>query len=784
MKKLFSKGYFCVSYPIIVLLGLLIFGLLPIRTHSRSRTLPRTSGQTPPKVQVASPLGTFTPSQKLEWEIHLEKIGDPSIKDTLFSSKQNAPQFTQMKNGLRLSYAQTSTNPIDLTIDIVQTDPNSLSMQPSIRNFRTGWVITSFYGPVLNGIKADLRSFPLCMPVGLGQIYRRLPTPAEPLDVLPQKGATPWKWIAGKHRYELISSEELGAPSYPSRFATMQWCSFSGKSGGLYLASHDSTFSSKRFRVFYTPDAPQSTSKPGGSMGFAFEHYFTCFPNTSVQLPALVIRSYLGSWHEAAHTYRSWYNTRMQARHIPDWMQTSSGWFLTILKQQNNQIMWNYADVGTRMAEYAQSRGLDIVGWFGWTIGGHDRFYPDYVPDPQMGGEKALMAAIDQLHQKKIRSVLYANGQLIDQDGTDYWGEVGKNITVVQENGKLYAQTWHKYNDAPARHHGMACLATPAWYNRMLSLALQANRLGADGIIYDQLGVTAPCLCYATNHGHSSPAVVYEKDRYALLKRIADTMTSINPKFIVMTEGLCDVELNSVALFHGYCNGVYVPSQSQLTEYVHQTAATSIFPEMFSYTFPEKKITVRNPSPVNNRLTLNYSTAYSLRNELESRYHADVRYLAENRVPVPSDYSNVISKPNIDLVTGEDPVAMKQYTKEVIDFQRKYQRFLWNGTFLDNRGISGKEDAESFTLNADSSVLAKVFVHKNETAILVWNTSDTRTLSFRLKAKPGFILKEIATPETSASTGKTSTFDKKRLSQASTLKPQSLCLFVFVKESR
>lgn len=720
-------------------------------------------------------------SQRPVWEIHLQKIGDPSQKDTLRSREQSAPQKQTIAGGERLLYPKLKGQGIRLTLDRIQTQPGTLTILPRLENSKPGWVITAFYGPVIEDIPADLAHYPLCMPVGLGQIYRRLPTATEPLDVLAQKGATPWKWIPQKKRYELISSDELGAPAYPSRFATMQWCAFSGASEGLYLASHDEGFAYKRFRVFYTPDQ---------HMGFAFEHYFTCFPGTSVQLPPLNVHAYTGDWHRAAQIYRTWFDTQMQRRDIPEWIQQSSGWFLTILKQQNNQIMWNYADMGTKMAEHAQSRGLDIIGWFGWTTGGHDRFYPDYVPDPEMGGEPALKEAIAQLHRKGIRSILYANGQLMDQNGTDYWEKTGKQITVVKEDGKRYAQTWHKFSDAPARHHGMACLSTPEWYERLLSLALQANRLGADGILYDQLGVTAPCFCYAPHHGHSAPAVVYEKERYALLKRIADTLTGINPNFIVMTEGLCDVEFSSIALFHGYSNGVYVPSQKQLTEYVHQTAPTSIFPEMFAYTFPEKMLTIRNPSPVNNRLTLNYGTVFGLRSELESRYPADVRYLAENRVPLPSDYSNVLSKPNLDLVTGEDPVAMQKYTKEVIDFQRKYQRFLWNGTFTDQQEIAREETPQAFILTGDTAILAKSFVHKNETAILVWNTSDTQTLSFRLKAKPGFRWVESATPETAAEvhtppateflhpSTPTFTLDP----QPFTLKAQHLRLFVFTKE--
>src|SRR5690606_25008279 len=141
------------------------------------------------------------------------------------------------------------------------------------------------------------------------------------------------------------------------------------------------------------------------------------------------------------------------------------------------------------------------------------------------------------------------------------WDSIGKSINIVKKDKTLDYQKWHKYNDAPARFHGLACLSADLWYERMLELAQQANAYGADGIIYDQLAVTAPKFCYAPNHNHKIPEVMYTGDRYALLGRIANTMKTVNPDFIVMTEGLNDVSMGSVSWFHGYENGVHVPTQ-------------------------------------------------------------------------------------------------------------------------------------------------------------------------------------------------------------------------------
>ena len=59
------------------------------------------------------------------------------------------------------------------------------------------------------------------------------------------------------------------------------------------------------------------------------------------------------------------------------------------------------------------------------------------------------------------------------------------------------------------------------------------------------------------------------------------------------------------------------------------------FPEMLEYTFPDLLMTVRNPAPVTSRNMSNFTLVSHLKNEIECRYLADVRYLKENRIPFP-----------------------------------------------------------------------------------------------------------------------------------------------------
>jgi len=636
------------------------------------------------------------------WTLKIQNLADNN-KEIIFSEKENNAEVISSDSGFVLSYKKLINNgkSWDIALELsFANDGEAFCIGGSIKNNLQGWVVIGFTGPLVRGIKADLAEFPLIMPCGLGQKFNKAPSNKDSISIVSFKGGLAWK-------YDRATSSFIVSSDYPSRFATMQWCSLAGEKGGLYFGSHDKRHGSKHFRVSYKPE--------DATLGLAFEHDLACASGESWQIPPQIIYPYSGTWHVGAELYRKWFDTSVKFQDVPDWVKSSSGWMLAIMKQQNNEVMWNYNDL-VELADISRERGLDIIGLFGWTLGGHDKFYPYYLPDPDMGGEDGLVKALKEIRMRGMHSIIYANGQLIDQNGTDYWEKEGKRISVLKSNGKVDYQKWHKYSDAPARYHGMACLGCEEWYRIMLDLALQANELGADGILYDQLGVTAPKFCYSPDHGHAVPAVVYAEDRYLLLQRIAEYMKTINRDFIIMTEGLNDVEMGSVSMFHGYENGAYVPLIEEFSARLNGTAPTFIFPEMFKYTFPELLSTTRNPAPVNNRLILNYATIYGLRSELETRYAADVKYLRNNRIPVPEDYSNVISKPNIDLVTSEDPVAMKLYTKEVIDFQRENSWLLWRGKFKDEKG---------FTIKCNNSVIAKSFVSGNRLGVVVWNTGNS-----------------------------------------------------------
>lgn len=668
------------------------------------------------------------------WAVLVQKDAAPPVDTTPVVLKDQGQQGRReaLADGIRLSYARLTdgrrTWQIGLTLEI-RAKGEAFEVTGTIRNQEPGWIVCGFVGPALAGIEADLATHPLLLPEGFGRRICRAPS---------GKGKPPRPWREAGGRFEAEST-------YPGRAGTMQWCALAGPDGGLYLGCHDAEHGAKTFSVRYDPQDKR--------LGMAIRHEFFCPAGRQWTLPATVLMPYQGDWHAAARYYREWVDAATPVRRTPDWVRNASGWLLCILKQQNGEVLWDYPSL-VKLAEVADARGIDILGLFGWAHGGHDHLYPDYFPDPKMGGPQALRRALAEVRRLGKRSIIYANGQL-EERGTEFWHRQGKDLAVIKADGTSVQQTWHKYRNAPAYEFDLACLAAQGWYDRMLSLAIQAHELGADGILFDQLGNTPPMACYAAGHGHAVPEMVYAADRVRLLRRIADHMRSVNPDFIVMTEGLHDSVADSISLFHGCVLGVFAASSGELLAGRAAGAVSAPFPEMFRYTYPELMSTMRVPTPMANRLLTNYACLYGFRHEIESRYAPDVSYLRENKVPEASQYDEVISKPDVAMMQATPPAEATRYLKQVIDFQRKNADLLWLGRFTDDEG---------FTLDG-KELLAKSYVSGDRLGIVVWNpTAQPAAVKLRV---PGAELVTASEPE------------RDRVEAISPLGPQSVRLLMW-----
>ena len=575
----------------------------------------------------------------------------------------------------------------------VRDTPDGKVCSGVVENNDSGARVTMFSGPILDALALDPARAHAYIPCGFG---RRL-------NFFPLDGKKSGPWEEGNDSFLRMETK-----LYPSPYFTMPWIAIDTGGETWYAAVHDAREHAKRADMRWYHREKKADVR--------FLHPVSIRAGDRWELPETVFEKVSGDWHAAAKRYRAWFDTTHPAVRstAPDWTRDLTGWLLVIMKQQNEELMWNYADI-TKLCDVAERYGLNSIGLFGWTVGGHDHLYPDYDVDPKMGGEEALKAGIAEAHRRGIRVCIYANGQLQQVGATKFWSEHGERLAVRKRDGSLDVQTYHKYKDIPVYQFAIGCLYCEPWHDRMLALARQAQRLGADAFEFDQLGAMEPYECWGEGHGHPVPHYSHSEERAGFIRRIADEIRATDKEFAIFTEGLYDAHLATIGMFHAWTPSGFMKDVNMLKESRAGTCASlEPFPEIFRYTFPELVSTTRNPTPMMLRSFMNYGAVFGLRHEIEVRYMPDRTYVLDGRVPTKADYGEVQNLPSLEAMQAEPPDVARGYMKAVCDFQREHAKYLLRGTFVDEEG---------FTCGA--GIVAKRFVAADGTsAVCVWNISD------------------------------------------------------------
>lgn len=648
-----------------------------------------------------------TPIDKL-WKLTLKnekETNDYGVKNYDFEPSPKV-EIKQNNNEITLAYNDfkqgVRTVPINATFKIYVKE-DAFYFSASLTSASPEWLLRELTYPIFTEIKTKNNLAKVYLPNGLGQYFE------DPISF-------------GKKSFD-----------YPSGRGTMQWFSINTSNAGLYVASHDNSRSKKQFNIGYSTEVN------------AFNASVT-FPifNNDFAMPEVVVTPYQGKWHEAAKRYRLWYDAQFKIPEIPAWVQQESGWLLAILKQQNGYVMWKYNDLD-KLCDIAERLGFKTIGLFGWANGGHDYLYPNYIPDDLLGGRPALKAAIERAHKRGFKIVLYANGTLIDAS-TEYYRYNGNNTIALKEDKSAYTSSIRKYNSATPVVFIEASYSSKVWRKTMLDLALQAHELGADGILYDQVGVKGALLNFSKIQDHTLPQESGTKYRYQMINEIRTTLKKLNPDFVIMTEGVNDAVFTDIDYYHGWGEGT--------------SPAPNAFPALFKYTFPEMVKTQRHSSPMLPRFHANFATVHGQRHEIETRWEADVNYLKYGKLPDENSYQDEAyfapSAKQINEVPAEEAT---KYLHDLIDFENQHAEFFRTGKFIDEAG---------FTI-IGQDIMAKGFVNEKRLGIVVWNQHRTESRTYEMQV-PGYQFIEAKELESTS------------VDKHAPLKPNSIRLHIYSKQ--
>ncbi len=468
-----------------------------------------------------------------------------------------------------------------------------------------------------------------------------------------------------------------------------------GKTQGLYLGSHDSTFQDTWHGLRVYPDADHHFNK----LEVGIYKYPSCLPGQTWKNDANVVVPYTGDWHETSRIYREWANTWWKHSEEPQWVKEMNGFQRIIMKHQYGQTLFPYTDVTSRIKKAGESVGINVVFPFGWWNTGMDNGYPDsyFVTDPKQGGDTFLKQAISDFKKDGGKVILYYNGKLIDTESDFYKKGDGKKVCFVSNTGSEITEAYRFYGPGTftgyydARTFVVADTKNPKWQRKLYEMADHAIRFGANSVFYDQLGYAEDVGTWDTSKEFPVPELRVIYDKGNALKMIHDYIDTKDKEMAIGTECIADYT-------------------SQFCDYIHIVTNLSDpgnFIDWFRYTFPEIILSDRNLDGDEPDIIwlVNQDVLLGLRNNLQIfRLRGTI-----NETPV-----------------------YQQYLSKVNTLKDKYKNLLVMGRYCDTDGFSTN----------DSRILARSFVSGDDKAVVITQKS-AENVSARIEV-PGYHFREYA----------------------------------------
>jgi hypothetical protein len=544
---------------------------------------------------------------------------------------------------------------IELSLKFSINSSGELEMKTKIINNSKETVREIFF-PYISGFtrlsekKADALLLPLEMGTIMDEPLKNLPV-AYKFGIRPRPGGNFYAMDFWPH-YPL---------AYPG-VACMPWLDFFNEEQGIYMGYHD----------YQTPTTAILARKSNEEETFhlGFIRYPFVDAGEAWESGNYILKVHEGGWHDGAICYKEFADTKIKkAVDSPQWIRECPGLHFSFHIGQTRHIVNPY-DKMLENSRHNQKLGLKLPLFvFGWVKTGFDNCYPEYQPDPRLGGTEKLKSIINTITGEGGKVILYTQGRLIDKS-TEYYKHTGQKVCLKNEYGTEYIDEY-SFNDKgtvyPGKVFAVGCPATVEWFEQLKTQIDIVMELGASGILFDQIAGDTPYLCFDKNHPHQKPDMAFHA-KIELLDRLREYARSIDSEFVIMSELICDTYLQCVDLSHGMATSR------------DNSKSVRFFPEMYKYVFPGHRITSRLARSIKD-----YNQTFAL------------GFVAEYYQNIPEF----------------------EYLERLMILRNRLERFFVRGIFLDDENISAKPEG----------ILVKTYLSykQDEKAVIVINETKERT---------------------------------------------------------
>lgn len=127
----------------------------------------------------------------------------------------------------------------------------------------------------------------------------------------------------------------------------------------------------------------------------------------------VALQVHAGDWHAGSRIYRAWFDQHFYVKRTPTWLRKEQAWQSVILSNPEDVVAHRFNEL-PKLAADAKQYGITTFEILGWDVGGIDRGYPQYTPDPRLGTPEEFRKALAEIRAMGVHPLIFANVQEVD----------------------------------------------------------------------------------------------------------------------------------------------------------------------------------------------------------------------------------------------------------------------------------------------------------------------------------------------------------------------------------
>jgi hypothetical protein len=355
-----------------------------------------------------------------------------------------------------------------------------------------------------------------------------------------------------------------------------------------------------------------------------------------------------GDWRQGSVLYRQWYDQHFQVRRRPTWLRKEMAWQSVIVSNCEDEVLYRYKD-WPKLAAGAKKYNVTTFEILGWNVGGIDRGYPQYTPDPRLGTREEFRQALAEIRRIGVHPLLFANIQVADTASPLFKDELHR-YAITGEWAPDYSLMGWGEGAISARlgltrsNMTLVSPSHPEYRKLLVDQCVERVKDGGQAFQFDKAGITATL--------DFNPALPTSPDRSlpeGVLLAYTDILAKtreVDPDVAIASENFWDRAFPFVDVTYARMNQIDMPSPA------------------LKFTFPEWTATICAESPGDFNV-MNNGMRYGLVWAVQPRHYND-------------SMDEALTRP------------LSRYVQELIRIRSKHQDILFLGRFRDTLGAEVK----------------------------------------------------------------------------------------------